>query len=210
MPKKKSDKSRINLLLFPILTVLLAVSIVLPHQAVFRNNNAVMYTYLKNVIGKGQGGYAYADDCGNTISFAGLEAGDILLGGYPGCAYGRFSHAGIYLGEGRVAEGYVDLGINIQGLEHYHNYCEVSLLKVNAPPEVKRKAVDYVLAQEGKLFYPLAFKPGDRWWNCSKIMWKAYYEQGLDIAPQADFWIAPDAFYQSPLLSIVNEEGRGK
>jgi len=206
VPKKSRYQSWISLLIFPSLTIILALSIVAQNQAVFSNSDAVMYTYLKNAC-QGQAGYAYMSNCGNNISFTELEPGDILLGGYPDCAYGRFSHAGIYLGKGQVAEGYVDLGITIQTLDHYNNYSDICLLKVKAPQDVKLKAVDYVLEQEGKIFYPLAFKPGDRWWNCSKIMWKAYCEQGINLTPEADFWIAPDAFYQSPLVDIIAEEG---
>ena len=56
---------------------------------------------------------------------------------------------------------------------------------------VKKQAVEYVRRQQGAMFYPLAFKAGDRYWNCTKIMWKAYREQGLDF-DRGMILVAPD------------------
>ena len=57
----------------------------------------------------------------NDISFEGLE-GDIVLGAYPHCAYGRYSHAALYVGSGQIIEGYADLGITLQSIEHFREY----------------------------------------------------------------------------------------
>ncbi len=153
-------------------------------------------------------GYGQADNYDNGLSFAGLEVGDILLGGYPQCAYGRFSHVSIYIGENLVLEGYGDLGVTIQPISHYWNYSEIALLKVDASPEVKGRVVAYLKEYAGGLFYPLAFKPGDRIWNCSKIIWQAYYIEGIDLDASGDFWIAPDNFYSSPWTRVIREKGR--
>lgn len=204
---KKQFKKNITILLFPFLSLLLATSIIAGNSQVFANRNAVMFTYIQKAL-QGQGGYTAASGNGNRISFAGLEPGDILLGGYEDCAYGHFSHAGIYIGNNKVVEGYVDLGISEQGIEHYWNYSKICLLRVEAPPETKMKAVAYVKQHKGKLFFPICFKNGERFWNCTKIMWKAYAEQGLDLVTPDDFWISPDAFYESPRLTIIREEGR--
>ncbi|MEN6349939.1 MAG: NlpC/P60 family protein, partial [Syntrophomonas sp.] len=198
----------ICLLLFPCLTLLLAASIMASNQAVFKNDNAVMYNYLQHAQ-KGQVGFGDTNVAGNRISFAGLEPGDILLGGYRDCAYGRFSHAGIYIGNGQVIEGYVDLGVTIQPVTHYWNYSQICLLKVVAKPEVKRKAVEYAKSYQQALFFPVSFKNGERIWNCSKIMWKAYAAQGLELLKNDDdFWIAPEAYYYSPVVEVIREEGR--
>lgn len=195
---------QLNLIIFPLLALVLFCLIAASNQHVFRNDKAVMYTYIKSAR-QGHIGYGFNSYYGNDISFAGLEPGDIILGAYPGCAYGRFSHAGIYLGNGEVMESYGDLGVNIQPINHYREYSEVCLLRVKADPAVKRQAVNYVTRQQGAMFYPLAFKNGERYWNCTKIMWKAYFEQGLDFDPEHDFWVAPDLLYKSKVVEVIRE-----
>jgi cell wall-associated NlpC family hydrolase len=194
-----------NLLIFPFLALAFFILIALSNQHVFRNDKAVMYTYIKSAR-QGRIGYGFNSYYGNDISFAGLEPGDLILGAYPGCAYGRFSHAGIYLGKGKIMESYGDLGVNVQSISHYREYSEVCLLRVKADPAVKKRAVDYVSKRQGAMFYPLAFKNGERYWNCTKIMWKAYFEQGLDFDPENDFWVAPDLFYKSHLVEVIREK----
>lgn len=201
----KKKEAWINIMIFPLVTVLLAGALFLHNRVVFANPDAAMYLYVKNAR-QGRLGYGFDDHYGNGISFADLEPGDIILGGYPGCAYGRFSHAGIYVGDGRVVEGYADLGVNTQPVEHYREYQEVCLLRVQAPAAVKARAVEYVQSQQGGLFYPVAFKNGQRFWNCTKIMWKAYMESGVDLSIREDFWVTPDEFYNSPWVSIIREQ----
>lgn len=153
----------------------------------------------------GDVGYGKLEVFFTPISFEGLEPGDIILGGYPGCSYGRFSHAGIYMGDEKVIEAYVDLGITIQSIFHYWDYKEICLLKVNAEREKKEAAVEYLEDMIGRLFYPTAFKPGDRIWNCSKIIWKAYYQQGIDLDDSGDFWVSPDMFYNTTFTTVIRE-----
>ncbi|MDD2586096.1 MAG: YiiX/YebB-like N1pC/P60 family cysteine hydrolase [Syntrophomonadaceae bacterium] len=199
----------IILMIFPLLSIMLALAIACENSHIFYNRNASMYVYLQGVK-QGNFGYGFDINHNNGISFSGLEPGDIILGGYPGCAYGRFSHAGLYIGNGQVIESFGELGVNIQPIEHYRDYTEICLLRVNLPEEIKKDAVKYTMKYEGAMFYPVAFKPGDRLWNCSKIMWQAYIEQGVDLALFDDFWIAPDNFYYSSQVSIIREKGRVK
>jgi len=196
-----------TLLLFPFLCIILLTSIVASNKNVIKNKDLVLYTYLKNVR-QVKVGYGFNSHYNNNISFAGLEPGDIILGGHPGCSYGRFSHAGLYIGDGHVIEGYLDLGVAVRPISHYRDYSEVCLLRVEASPEIKKKAVDYLKRCNGKLFFPVAFKPGNRIWNCSKILWKAYEKQGLDLDYTNDFWVAPDIIYNSPYTSVIKEKGR--
>jgi len=197
----------VNLIIFPIMALLLLSGIVLENIALFQDSEAVMYTYIKSAK-QGHVGYGFNVQNDNGISFAGLEPGDIILGGYPGCAYGRFSHAALYVGDDQVIEGFVDYGVYTNSIKHFHNYTEVALLRVEADPEIKARAVEYAKRYSGRMFYPLAFKEGTRIWNCSKIMWEAYAAQGIDLDPRNDFWIAPDVFYNSPQVSIIREKGR--
>ncbi len=112
------------------------------------------------------------------------------------------------MGKGMVVESFYDLGVCIQNVSHYQDYSYVLILRVKAPEESRQKAVSYALKQEGKLFYPLAFKKGDRYWNCTKLIWKAYKQAGIDLDPIDDLWMAPDGFLQSPAVNILDEEGK--
>jgi len=194
-----------QLWLFPLLTLVLLVSICFQNQAALSNKESLTYTYLRQAV-QGRLGYGAVGNYGNMISFHDLEPGDILLGGYPGCAYGRFSHASIYVGEGQVIEGYVDLGITQQPVEHFWTYSEICLLKVKADPAQKQAAVDYARSHLGELFYPVAFRPGERIWNCTKIIWEAYGQQGINLESNGDIWIAPDDFYGSPWVQVIREK----
>lgn len=198
---------KFNLLIFPIIIIIGGTIIIHENFNLFQDDTAVMFTYLDNAA-QGDIGYGFEIEYNNDISFAGLEAGDILVGGYPGCAYGRFSHAGIYIGNGQVVEALVDTGVHIRSVDHFRDYTEIALLRVNIDPQIKKKAVEYVKNNQGAMFYSLAFKPGDRIFNCSKIIWKAYAEQGYDLDSSQDLWISPDVFYNSSQVSIIREKGR--
>ena len=94
----------------------------------------------------------------------------------------------------------------IYPIDHFRDYKEVCLLRVEAEPEIKEKAVEYAQSLQGKMFYALAFKPGERIWNCSKLIWRAYLEEGIDLDPSRDLWISR-YFYKSEQISIIRERG---
>lgn len=199
------EKRNWQIWFFPLITVLLLVSIYLQNQEVLNNKDSITYTYLRHAV-QGRLGYGMVGNYGNMINMQDLEPGDILVGGYPKCAYGRFSHAGIYVGDGQVIEGYVDFGITQQPLDHYWTYSEICLLRVKATPEQKQAAVKYARSHLGELFYPVAFRPGERIWNCTKIVWEAYRQQGINLESNGDIWISPDDFYDSPWVEVIREK----
>ncbi len=204
---KKFSGHLLNIIVFPLLAVILVFSVCWENRQVFANPEASMYTYLDN-LSYGRIGYgSEASSVGNDISFQSLEIGDIILGGYPGCAYGRFSHAAIYVGKGKVIEGYLDTGITLNSVAHFREYSQAAILRVEAPQEVKLAAAQYAWQNENGMFFPLAFKPGERIWNCTKIIWKAYMIQGVDLDSVGDIWVAPDSFYASPWVNIIEERG---
>lgn len=168
--------------------------------------HSAMLTYLRSAQ---QGDFVTGTFSGqpNRLDFTQLQIGDILLGGNPGGSYGHFVHAGIYLGQGQVLEGYVDCGLNRQPVEHYRNYDWACILRLKLPADAREAAAEYARQREGRIFYPMAFKPGERYWNCTKIIWAAYGEQGIDLDPFNDLWVTPDAFYQSPWVEVVDWEG---
>lgn len=205
--QRKSSISKLNIFIFPFLTVLLTMAIYSDNRQVFANPDASMYTYIENLQYGNIGYGSESTSSGNSISFNELEIGDIVVGGYPGCAYGRFSHAAIYIGNGNVIEGFLDTGISIHRIEHFWDYSEIALLRVEVADEVKIAAVEYAKNNEGDMFFPLAFKSGDRIWNCTKIIWQAYMEAGLDLDSVGDIWVAPDSFYNSPRVTVIEERG---
>lgn len=194
-----------NILFFPIVGIGMFFVFWFDNGQSACSPHGAVQIYLHNAF-QGKVGFGEAGYYNNRVSFDGLEPGDIVLGGYPGGAYGKFTHAGIYIGNGRVIEAYADMGVLSQPVEHFRSYSQVCLLKVDADPELKNKAVEYVEDKQGELFYPIAFKPGDRIWNCTKILWKAYARQGLDLDSSDDIWVCPDAFYESPYVKIIREE----
>ncbi len=204
--KPKRGRNKFGLLLFPLLVLLFSALLVSSNRPVFENQEAVMYAYIDSAA-RGNFGYGNTMKYANDISFAGLEAGDIILGGYPDCAYGRFSHVAMYSGNGQVIEAFADYGVHIRPIDHFRDYKEVCLLRVEADPEVKKQAVEYARSFQGKMFFALAFKPGDRIWNCSKVIWKAYNEQGIELDESEDLWISPDTFCDSSHVSIIREKG---
>jgi hypothetical protein len=113
---KSNSKTRLDkfaLLLFPLLALVFYALLLNTNRTVFENPEAVMYLYIDNAA-KGNFGYGNSIRYANDISFSGLEIGDIILGGYPDCAYGRFSHVAMYVGNGQVIEAFVDYGVHIR------------------------------------------------------------------------------------------------
>jgi len=197
----------LRLILFPVICLFLLAMIIVDNWPLITNNrDSIIYTYARSFV-KGEIGSGYGEGEIDDIPLAGLEPGDIILGGWPNCAYGRYSHAGLYLGNNQVLEGYVDYGLSIQPLGHYMNYTELCLLHINAKTDIKKKAVKYALQYKGQIFYPVAFKDDTRYWNCSKIIWKAYQEQGLNLDKLNDLWIAPESFIGSENVKILYQKG---
>ncbi len=175
-------------------------------QLIAGSRQSVIYTYADSFM-KGEIGSGYGQASHEKVPLTGLEPGDIILGGWTNCAYGRYSHAGMYVGNNQVIEGYVDYGLSIQELSHYLGYTRLCLLRVEASPAIKEKAVAYALAHKGEMFYPVAFKQGERFWNCTKIIWEAYRIQGINLDKINDLWIAPESLQASSDIKILYEKG---
>lgn len=202
------NSQKFSLLIFPCCVVILTLLIWADNYSLLAEHKSVFFTYSHNFT-NGQVGYGRQPSAPepNNLPLDQLEPGDILLGGWPGCAYGHFSHAGLYLGDNRVLESYVDTGVTVNSVSHYSDYTYACILRVKADQKVKQRAIDYALKQQGKLFYPVSFKNDERYWNCSKIIWKAYQREGINIDAANDIWIPPDNFYQSDQVMIVALKG---
>lgn len=198
---------KIVLYIFPCLFLILAVLIGTDNYHLLAERKSVAFTYSQSFQEGhiGYGNQSVTEE--NDISFSELEPGDILLGGWPGCAYGYFSHAGLYLGNQEVLESYIDTGVTVNSVAHYRDYTRACILRVKVDDKIKQRAIEYALKQQGKIFYPVSFKNDERYWNCSKIIWKAYQQQGIDLDAGNDLWIPPEAFYQSTRVEIIAIKG---
>lgn len=140
----------------------------------------------------------------NAYDFTGLEPGDIVIGGNPGASWGHYTHATLYVGNGQVVETLLRNGVNLGSVSRYNDYTWAGALRVNAPPEVKAKAVAAALSRQGLPFYLLAPRSSPDWFYCTKIVWWAYKQAGLDLDPEGGFWMVPDRFLLSPYVQPVD------
>jgi len=194
---------RFRITIFPVMGLLLLLLVIGQNWPLLTENpNSVVYTYFHSFV-SGEIGSGYGQAAAGEIPFHLLEPGDILLGGWPNCAYGKYSHAGLYLGNGEVLEAYVDYGVCVQPLDHYIQYSYLSLVKVNVSEEIKAAAIKAGRSYIGQTFYPVAFKHNDRYYNCSSIIWKAYQEQGINLDINNDIWVAPDRFGDNPYVKVL-------
>lgn len=191
---------------FPCVFILIITLISLDNLSVLKQPDSLVVTYAQSIL-QGQVGSGYGQANWLDDPWGKLEPGDIILGGWPNCAYGKYSHAGLYMGDGQVLESYVDYGVCIQPIDHYRQYTELCFLKVKADRDLKERLVKQARNYEGQLFYPLAFKAGQRYWNCTKIIWQLYADQGIDLDARADLWIAPESFLDASSLVIIYTRG---
>ena len=186
--------------------LLLSLIVIQNWSLLTRNQDSVVYTYLHSfsagVIGSG-----YGDAAGGYIPFSSLQPGDILLGGWPNCAYGKYAHAGLYLGQGQVLEAMVDSGVCIQSVEHFTDYTSLCFIRVNTSDKIKAKVVAAARQHVGAVFYPVTFKQNDRFYNCTDVIWQVYQQQGINLDPNNDFWVTPDSFRDNPYVRIIFEKG---
>ena len=158
--------------------------------------------------GRGEFGIGDYDNVPNSLDISDLQAGDIILGGNPGGSYGRYTHAGFYIGNGQVVDMYTSDGVYVTGVEIYHDYTWAAVLRVKTSPAIRAAAVNYVKRQVGTPFFILAPKSDDGLWYCSKLVWYAYYRQGIDLDPfHNSYWIVPDACLSSPKTTLVSFAG---
>lgn len=157
---------------------------------------------------RGDFGIGDYDNVPNNLNLSDLQPGDIILGGNPGGSYGRYTHAGFYIGNSQVVDMYTSSGVYVTDVETYRRYTWAAVLRVKASPDVKSAAIDYVKQQVGAPFFILTPKSDHSLWYCSKLAWYAYYRRGLDLdAFHNSYWVVPDAFLSSPYTTLVSYAG---
>ncbi|QGT98848.1 hypothetical protein SYNTR_0255 [Candidatus Syntrophocurvum alkaliphilum] len=199
---------KLKLFVFPLVFIFLTTIIFFDNiHLLSKKNDSIINTYIQ---GAKEGNYGYGNptNANNNINFEKLILGDILLGGWENCAYGRFSHAGLYIGNNMVLESYIDYGVTLNPVQHYTNYPEIAILRVNADKKVRQNAVDYALKKENRMFFPLSFKNSQRYFNCTHIIWLAYNKQGVNLDENNDILVAPDDYYYSTLTKVLEDKGQ--
>jgi uncharacterized protein YycO len=139
----------------------------------------------------------------NKLDLSLLEPGDILLGGNYGSSYGVFTHSGLYTGNNQVVDAGTGSGVYLAKAQDYYNYDWAAILRVKASPEQKKAAVDYALSQTGRPFFILAPRKEDGLWYCSKLIWRSYLRQGINLDCTNGYWILPDSLLKSPLIDVI-------
>ncbi len=190
-----------------VLDVLLAFIVLISNGYTWQNVSERLVGRGVKAMTQGLIGPGTASGIGNDLSMDKLMPGDIILGGKPGATYGEFTHAAIYEGEGWAWQGWLSLGVSRMRVSDFRSYDRAAILRVDAPYSERLQAVEEVSRYEGKVFYSLAFKPGMRLWNCSKIVWEPYHKLGYDLDSQQDLWITPDSIYRSPRAEVIEEAG---
>lgn len=143
------------------------------------------------------------DGVPNADPLPDLEPGDIILAHNPGAIWGHFIHAAIYAGEGQVVDTLLKQGVHLGSLQRYRYYTHAAVLKVNLAPEVKRQAVEYARSLVGRPFFLLASRRGEQWFYCTKVVWWAYKQVGIDLDPRGGYWVVPDRLVEHPLVQLV-------
>lgn len=149
----------------------------------------------------GNGNYAGVP---NRLDLSRLIPGDIILAGNEGGAYGKFTHAGLFIGENQAVDMYLSTGVYLTSVETYHEYDWAAILRVNATSGQRSAVINYVNTQLGSPFFILTPKQENGLWYCTKLIWYAYFKQGINLDPFQSYWITPDAFFYSPNTQLID------
>lgn len=186
-----------------LLVLLLQLSQKIENHYQTRGEYPPLWVQLLASAGRGNFGTGNFSGTPNKLDLSLLEPGDILLGGNPGGSYGRYTHAGLYIGDSQVVTMYTASGIYLEQPAAYHRYQWAAIVRVKASPVQKRAAVSYCRSHVGGAFFILTPKTENGLWYCSKLIWLAYLKQGIDLDPFNFYWVIPDAFFHSPNVDII-------
>lgn len=166
----------------------------------------LMFSRLRN---EGAFGVGVWNGNRNEFDFSQLEPGDIVLGGNTGSSWGHWTHAALYLGNGKVMETFLQTGTRPEPVTRYNEYySHAGALRVKLPREQKEKAVAEARKLIGQPFYLLASRKSSALFYCSKVVWYAYKQVGVDLEPDGAYWIVPDRVAQSEFVEPILPHGR--
>jgi len=155
-----------------------------------------------------------------------IQEGDILVNrtaSTRACLGQTWTHAGIYVGDGKVVEARFDNegGIEYYPIEDWDDYAMRDLLRVvSASEEQKAGAVQFAKEQaergsRGEVHYRAwvgkCSDPSVTAWYCSELVWASYYRQGIDLDRSSTGWdctsfdwVTPDDIHDDNDIQVIN------
>lgn len=161
-------------------------------------------------LGRGEVGVGVPGTSALDFSALDLLPGDLVLGGNPGTSWGYWTHAAIYVGDGRVMDSLLRFGVHPEPVDRFAAaYARTAVLRVKVPQAVRDRAVRVARSLEGRPFNLLSPRGSTGWFYCTQVAWHAYKEAGVDLDPEGGFWVVPDRFLESPLVEVVARSDQG-
>lgn len=139
------------------------------------------------------------------LPFRFWEPGDIVLFHNPDGGYGYWTHAALYVGDGRMVDASDFLrGVTVLPVDHYRHYREVLVLRPAVDGHTRTAAAHFAEQQVGTPYDPLAgVWETDRTY-CSKLIWDAYRQAGHVLVPPRP-WLVPDDLSRTSARPIWHE-----
>jgi len=161
-----------------------------------------------------------------------LEPGDILLETgitpndfFVGIGGTYFTHSAIYIGNQEVAEAAgsflnhaddVSIKLLTQSSWWRTDVRTWAVIRPSVTSDIKLKAVQYAINkanESGVVFAIDASREDDKKFYCSKLVWKAYQQAGVDLETitgiggvATNFWVMPDDLYYGSSRTIVQQK----
>jgi len=138
------------------------------------------------------------------------QIGDIVLlaRAYSPPWGGIWTHAALVTsvhGGGLITHAYQDRVVE-ESFASLPKRCRMSLIRVQATPDVIERAVAEARKQLGKRFSLAAGKAGNatpNTFNCSALVWFAFRRAGCDLAPAVEGLITPQDLADSSTVKVV-------
>ena len=149
--------------------------------------------------------------------FTDIEDGDILVTDATYCFCYRHGHAGLVIDakEGITLEAYgIGTRSEFAKLSEWENYPHVTVLRLQAPKELRKKIAFYAKQSLVGIPYQLACgmiddkdMQGEYWGTqCAHLVWLAFKKYGYDIDGDSGWLVTPFDFMKSDLLVVVPQE----
>lgn len=141
----------------------------------------------------------------NGFSF---QEGDILILNKLPNVYSIFGHSAIVLDKGYVGEypmygyGYIEVGLG-EWIESSLDR-NIIVLRTNLDKEQKEKLKDLIIEYSTGRYGIFNKKMSKEEFYCSSFVWKVYYDIGIDLKENFNFFVFPYDFLKTSKLNKVS------
>ncbi len=141
----------------------------------------------------------------NGFSF---EEGDILILNKLANMYSVFGHSAIVLDKGKVGEypmygyGYIEVGLG-EWIESSLDR-SIIILRTDLDNEQKEKLKNLIIEYSTGVYGIFNKKISKEEFYCSSFVWKVYYELGIDLKENSNFFVFPYDFLKTDKLKKVS------